>query len=101
MEAAIRTDSVYLYEKVQAQVREMIDSGVLKSGDRVPSLRKMSRQCRVSIATVSQAYLQLEQKGLVEAREKSGFYVRRQQFTTPYPATRGQSTQHRTGGARH
>ena len=67
----------FLYEQVEHQVREMIDSGVLKPGDRAPSLRQLSRQSRVSIATASQAYMSLERKGYVEAREKSGFYVRR------------------------
>lgn len=83
MAATDRTSGTFLYEEVQAQVREMIDSGVLGPGDKAPSLRKMSRLCRVSIATVSQAYLHLEQSGLIEAREKSGFFVRRQPACAP------------------
>jgi DNA-binding transcriptional regulator YhcF (GntR family) len=66
----------YLYEQVEGMVKTMIDDGVLKVGERVPSIRAMSRKVRVSMATVMQAYLALENKGYVESRPKSGFYVR-------------------------
>ncbi len=66
----------YLYEQVADQVGSLINSGALGPGDRVPSLRAMSRKFKVSIATVMQAYMQLEGKGLVEARPQSGFFVR-------------------------
>jgi DNA-binding transcriptional MocR family regulator len=66
----------YLYEQVEGLVKGMIDDGVLKVGERVPSIRAMSRKARVSMATVMQAYLALENKGYVESRPKSGFYVR-------------------------
>jgi DNA-binding transcriptional MocR family regulator len=66
----------FLYEQVEGLVKGMIDEGVLKTGERVPSIRAMSRKARVSMATVMQAYLALENKGYVESRPKSGFYVR-------------------------
>lgn len=80
---APRTGDAFLYERVEAEVAEMIASGALVAGDRVPSLRRMCRQTGVSLATVMQAYLQLERKGLIEARPKSGFYVRRRRFAEP------------------
>ena len=72
------TDSTssYLYERVEAQVRTLIEQRVLQPGERIPSLRRMSSQARVSLATVMQAYMSLERRGLIEARAKSGFYVR-------------------------
>lgn len=66
----------YLYEQVADQVGALLRSGALGPGDRVPSLRAMSRKYKVSIATVMQAYMQLESKGLIEARPQSGFFVR-------------------------
>lgn len=65
----------YLYEDVSQLIASMIDSGTLSPGDKVPSLRKLSKQLKVSIATVSQAYLKLEEKGVVRSRPQSGFYV--------------------------
>src|SRR5262249_36389084 len=46
-------------------------------GARVPSLRQISRQRRASLATAIQAYRHLEDRGILEARPQSGFYVAR------------------------
>ena len=45
-------------------------------GDRLPSLRKMSKTAGVSVPTVRQAYVELERRRKVESRPQSGFYVR-------------------------
>ncbi len=66
----------YLYRQVIDLVTENIDRGALRPGDRLPSLRRMSRQAGVSVPTVRQAYVELERQRRVEARPQSGFYVR-------------------------
>jgi DNA-binding transcriptional MocR family regulator len=53
----------------------LIGQGTLKPGDRIPSIRTMSRQLRVSINTVKEAYELLETRRLVSARPQSGYYV--------------------------
>ena len=65
-----------LYQRVADDVAELIASGSLRAGDRVPSVRRLSRQQKVSIPTVLQAYVTLENLRLIEARPKSGFFVR-------------------------
>lgn len=65
-----------LYEQVAGQIERMIETGVLRPGEKVPSVRNVSRQQQVSMSTAFQAYYHLEIKGLVEARPRSGFYVR-------------------------
>lgn len=65
-----------LYEKLADRVAGWIDRGTLRDGERLPSVRRMSRQERVSVSTVVQAYLLLENRGFVEARPQSGHYVR-------------------------
>ncbi len=72
----IHDSSGLLYENLASQIAGMIESGGYKSGDRLPSLRKTCLQHGVSTATAMQAYLTLENRGLVEARPKSGFFVR-------------------------
>lgn len=67
---------MHLYEEVAARIAGQIDKGALRPGDRVPSVRKMKASMGVSLATILQAYLTLEDKGLIEARPQSGFYVR-------------------------
>ncbi len=73
----------FLYEQVVAQVNQMIARNTLCVGDRLPSLRKMSKQLNVSIATVMQAYVQLEGQGLVETRPQSGFYIKSRPVAEP------------------
>jgi DNA-binding transcriptional MocR family regulator len=65
-----------LYERVATHLATLIDLGTLRPGDRLPSVRHLSRQQGVSIATVLSAYLHLENRGLIEARPQSGHYVR-------------------------
>jgi DNA-binding transcriptional MocR family regulator len=76
MLAVDRQSDDYLYRQVIDLINENIASGTLRPGDRLPSLRKMSRQIRVSIPTVRQAYIELERQRRVESRPQSGFYVR-------------------------
>ena len=66
----------YLYRQVIDLINENIDSGTLLPGDRLPSLRRMSKTSGVSVPTVRQAYIELERQRRVESRPKSGFYVR-------------------------
>ena len=66
-----------LYEAVADRVEWLIENETLHPGDRIPSVRRMHRQLSVSISTVMQAYQILEDRGLIEARPKSGYYVRR------------------------
>jgi DNA-binding transcriptional MocR family regulator len=66
----------FLYQQVVDLIAENIDAGTLLPGDRLPSLRKMSRSAGVSIPTVRQAYIELERRRQVESRPQSGYYVR-------------------------
>jgi DNA-binding transcriptional MocR family regulator len=66
----------FLYRQVIDLIRENINTGTLRPGDRLPSLRKMSQRTGVSVPTVRQAYVELERQRRVESRPKSGFYVR-------------------------
>jgi DNA-binding transcriptional MocR family regulator len=65
-----------LYVQIAQMLSRQVASGTLRPGDRVPSLRKLSEQKRVSITTALQAYIWLENRGYLEARPQSGFYVR-------------------------
>lgn len=65
-----------LYERVARLVEAQIATGALRVNDRIPSVRSMSKTAKVSVSTVVQAYLHLENMGLIEARPQSGFFVR-------------------------
>jgi len=73
---AAAATSAPLYVRIAETLAHQMARGTLRPGDRVPSLRDLSRQQRVSISTALQAYLWLETRGYLEARPQSGFYVR-------------------------
>src|SRR5258708_8773387 len=64
-----------LYMRTAQALERQIQDGTLHAGERVPSIRGLSRQQGVSISTVLQAYMWMESRGLIEARPQSGFYV--------------------------
>ena len=66
----------FKYEELAESLAAMIESGTFRPGDRIPSVRGMSRQRKVSVTTVIRAYYLLEARGLIEARPQSGFFVR-------------------------
>lgn len=71
-----------LYEQLAAEVAGQIAAGAFRPGDRLPSVRRISQQKKLSISTVLQAYQVLEDRGAVEVRPQSGYYVR----TQPLPS---------------
>ena len=66
------------YEALAAELTASIQGGTLKPGDKLPSIRQASSSRHVSPATVFQAYYLLESKGLIRARDRSGYYVAHQ-----------------------
>lgn len=66
----------HLYEMIADDIAYLIEAGTLRPGDRIPSVRQLSQQRDVSVTTVLQAYYLLEDRGLIEARPQSGYYVR-------------------------
>ncbi len=63
------------YETLADDIALSIRGGVLKLGDRLPSVRQAALSRQVSASTVFAAYYLLEARGLIRARERSGYYV--------------------------
>jgi DNA-binding transcriptional MocR family regulator len=74
---AVRADPAYRYEELVGFITGLVDGGTLLPGSRAPSLRQISRQRRISLSTALQAYRLLEDRGVLEARPQSGFYIAR------------------------
>ncbi len=64
------------YQELADQTEKRILEGVLRPGERLPSVRNACRIHDISPITVTQAYYLLESRGLIEARPKSGYFVR-------------------------
>ncbi|MDD4648990.1 MAG: PLP-dependent aminotransferase family protein [Desulfoplanes sp.] len=79
-------DRSYRYQTVEHHINDLISSGALTPGDRLPSLRALSSRMKASISTISQAYIRLEHQGTIEARPRSGFFVSSPNKKLPPPA---------------
>ena len=66
-----------LYGQVAEKILNLIHNGVLKEGDKIPSIRQLSRELNVSINTVKEAYWKLERQNYIVAVPQSGFYVKK------------------------
>src|SRR5437763_1351892 len=64
-----------LYLNVASGLSEKIINGTFKTGEKMPSLRVIKTEHGISMNTAVQAYLELENKGLIVSRPQSGFYV--------------------------
>jgi DNA-binding transcriptional MocR family regulator len=74
-----------LYRQIAARITRLIEQDTFRPGERIPSVRGLSKQMGVSLATVLSAYGLLEDQGLIEARPQSGYYVRARFSGTPVP----------------
>jgi DNA-binding transcriptional MocR family regulator len=70
---------INLYAQLADSLTDQIREGLFKTGDKLPSVRRLAQREDVSISTVTTAYSMLEQRGWVEARPKSGYYVAQRQ----------------------
>ncbi|SFU81723.1 aminotransferase-like domain-containing protein [Pseudoduganella namucuonensis] len=67
---------INLYEQLANELGGHIAERVFAPGDRLPSIRHLAQQKRLSISTVLQALRLMEDRGLIEARPQAGYYVR-------------------------
>jgi GntR family transcriptional regulator len=64
-----------IYEQIQEQILKFIEVGVLKPGDRLPSVRQMAVDNGINPNTVAKAYAEMEKNGYVYNLPKKGVYV--------------------------
>ncbi|MBA3829224.1 MAG: PLP-dependent aminotransferase family protein [Taibaiella sp.] len=66
----------HIYLNVANNIQQQIMDNVLNIGDKLPSVRMLSKEHGISVSTILQSYYHLEGKGLIESRPQSGYYVR-------------------------
>lgn len=64
-----------IYRQLVGQVRRMVAGGQLVPGDALPSVREVARTLALNPMTVSKAYAQLENEGLLQRRRGLGMWV--------------------------
>jgi DNA-binding transcriptional MocR family regulator len=80
------SQELFLYETLSERLAEHIRRGGFIPGERLPSVRALSKAFGVSINTTVQSLRKLEMDGYIEVRDRSGAYVR---HALPRPAVNG------------
>jgi DNA-binding transcriptional MocR family regulator len=70
-------EDYFLYEQIANKLEKQITEGILAVSDKLPSIRMLSSEQGISLSTAYKVYVELENKGLIEARTRSGYYVRK------------------------
>jgi len=69
------SDGVPIYLQIVNQIKYLVASGRLATGDELPPIRAMAEQLVVNPNTVARAYRELELAGVVEKRRTAGTYI--------------------------
>ena len=64
-----------LYEQLYRYIRDEIEGGRLRAGERLPSKRALATHLKISVVTVEGAYGQLLAEGYLRSEPKRGFFV--------------------------
>ena len=64
-----------MYKQVTDQIKDAIASGVLKPEEKLPSIREMSKELKISMITIKRAYADLESEGYIFTRTGMGSFV--------------------------
>jgi DNA-binding transcriptional MocR family regulator len=86
MEAAAPASRQPIYAELAQRLARLIDSEAFKPGQRLPSVRDLAAHNGVSISTAVQALRWLEERRLVTARPRAGYFVSRRGRAPALPA---------------
>ena len=64
-----------IYDQIASQIKNLIMTGELKSGDALPSMRLLAKELRISVITTKRAYEDLERDGFIESITGKGSFV--------------------------
>ena len=68
-------DGVPIYVQLINQIKYLVCSGRLQTGEQLPPVRKLAEQLVINPNTVARAYRELENEGLVTSRQGAGVFV--------------------------
>ncbi|MDO4963192.1 MAG: GntR family transcriptional regulator [bacterium] len=71
----MNSSDVPIYKQLKEQIKNLIITNKLKSGDKLPSIRVLARDLKISVITTKAAYEELERDGYVEIAPSKGVYV--------------------------
>jgi GntR family transcriptional regulator len=69
------SSGVPLYLQLMEQVKHAIETGALRAGDQLPTIRALAQELVMNSNTVVRAYRELEHEGIVELRHGLGAFI--------------------------
>lgn len=64
-----------IYEQLRARITELIISGEMKEGEKLPAVREIAKELTINPNTVQKTYAELERQGLIYSVPAKGSYV--------------------------
>jgi len=64
-----------LFQQIVNRVKQAVATGVLKPGDRIPSVRELAKELVINPNTIARAFRDLEAQGVTVSRRGSGTFV--------------------------
>jgi GntR family transcriptional regulator len=69
------SSGVPIYFQLMEQIKHAIETGALRAGDQLPTIRKLSEDLVMNPNTVVRAYRELQHEGVIEVRHGSGAFI--------------------------
>ena len=69
------SSGVPLYFQLMEQIKHAVETGALRAGDQLPTIRKMAEDLVMNPNTVVRAYRELEHQGVIELKHGSGAFI--------------------------
>jgi GntR family transcriptional regulator len=69
------SSGVPLYLQLMEQLKHAIDTGAIRAGEQLPSVRQMAEDLMINPNTVARAYRELEHEGIIDLKHGSGAFI--------------------------
>lgn len=64
-----------IYQQIKEQIIMLINTGFYQSGDRLPSIRNLSKELNINVNTIKRAFAELEDDGVTFSVQGKGIFV--------------------------
>lgn len=64
-----------VYEQIKEQIISSVNSGELKPGDKLPSIRRLAEELELNVNTVKRAFQELEAEGVTCSHPGKGVFI--------------------------
>jgi GntR family transcriptional regulator len=76
------SSGVPIYLQLMEQIKHAVETGAIRSGEQLPTIRSVAEELTMNPNTVARAYRELEREGIVEVRHGLGVFVAGPQSST-------------------